>query len=425
MSHNNFIKFLLEIKDKNIFFDENHYFEERIINSVRVKVFLAKLTYSPDSCPHCSSNSNIIKYGFKPSLIKILNISNFYAYLSLKKQRFLCKNCNHTFIAHTSFVEKFSNISNSTKIAIALAAKDKISEKDIAKRFNVSHSTVNRVINSFFNDFIPDKNYLPNVLCFDEFKSTKDCSGSMSFIMYDPIKKKIIDIVENRQLNHLINYFSKYSFNARKNVKHIVIDMYSPYISLIKKMFPNAKISIDRFHIVQHINRAFNKSRISVMKKYNKTDSSLYNKLKNYWKLFLKPYTELSYERKYNKSFKRYISEKEIIDYLLEADKELEKAYDTYQDFLYTVKDKEIDKFKLMIEKYKKTSNKYIKTVIETFKKYIKYIENSLKYKYTNGGLEGVNNKIKVIKRIGFGYRSFLNLRRRILIMSNLLEIRK
>ena len=60
----------------------------------------------------------------------------------------------------------------------------KISEKDIARRFNVSHVTVNRVINSHFTDYIPNKEFLPKVLCFDEFKSTKDCAGAMSFIMW-------------------------------------------------------------------------------------------------------------------------------------------------------------------------------------------------------------------------------------------------
>ncbi|WP_422851384.1 transposase [Enterococcus durans] len=28
--------------------------------------------------------------------------------------------------------------------------------------------------------------------------------------------------------------------------------MYAPYVSLVKKLFPNAQLIIDRFHIVQH-----------------------------------------------------------------------------------------------------------------------------------------------------------------------------
>ena len=43
-----------------------------------------------------------------------------------------------------------------------------------------------------------------------------------------------------------------------------------------------------------------------------------------------------------------------------------------------------------------------------------------LKYKYSNGPLEGFNNKIKLLKRVSYGYFSFSNFRLRILIMSKL-----
>ncbi|MDY5795632.1 MAG: transposase, partial [Fusobacterium gastrosuis] len=81
----------------------------------------------------------------------------------------------------------------------------------------------------------------------------------------DAQTSKIIDIVEDRKLNNLIKYFSRFPKDVRSKVKHIVIDMYPPYISLVKTMFPNAKISIDRFHLIQLINRAFNKLRNSIM----------------------------------------------------------------------------------------------------------------------------------------------------------------
>ena len=38
----------------------------------------------------------------------------------------------------------------------------------------------------------------------------------------------------------------------------------------------------------------------------------------------------------------------------------------------------------------------------------------------TNGPLEGINNKIKLIKRVSFGYRNYDNLRNRIIITSRL-----
>ncbi len=46
-------------------------------------------------------------------------------------------------------------------------------------------------------------------------------------------------------------------------------------------------------------------------------------------------------------------------------------------------------------------------TAFQTFKTYQSYIENTLTTSYTNAPIEGINNKIKVTKRIAFGYRSF------------------
>ena len=50
-------------------------------------------------------------------------------------------------------------------------------------------------------------------------------------------------------------------------------------------------------------------------------------------------------------------------------------------------------------------------------KKLRKYVVNSLKYDYTNAIVEGKNNKIKVIKRVSYGYRSFRNFKARIMLM--------
>ena len=47
------------------------------------------------------------------------------------------------------------------------------------------------------------------------------------------------------------------------------------------------------------------------------------------------------------------------------------------------------------------------------------YILNAFDCHYSNGFTEGVNNKIKVLKRIAFGYRSFRNFRIRILCTTN------
>ena len=62
------------------------------------------------------------------------------------------------------------------------------------------------------------------------------------------------------------------------------------------------------------------------------------------------------------------------------------------------------------------TFSSYMKTSIKTLKKHLPYIGNSLLYPYNNGRIEGINNKIKVLNRVAFGYRNFNNFKNRILL---------
>ncbi|MFX3705858.1 transposase, partial [Streptococcus suis] len=71
---------------------------------------------------------------------------------------------------------------------------------------------------------------------------------------------------------------------VRNTVKVITMDMFSPYYQIAKQLFPNAKIVLDRFHIVQHLSRAMNRIRIQIINQFDRT-SHEYRALKRYWKL--------------------------------------------------------------------------------------------------------------------------------------------
>lgn len=415
------IKNLLNIKDKNITFTENGISMENF-KGVYSKIIHAKLSYSPNQCPHCHGK-DIIKWGSKTSNIRLLKILEYNSILRLQKQRFRCKDCGKTFSAETDIVDKNCCISNDVKLAITLKLQKNISEKDIASDFNVSPNTVNRIINSFFKEHLPNKNYLPQALCFDEFKATNDCEGAMAFIFCNADNGNITDILPNRRLSYLKEYFSSFSLEARKKVKHIVIDIYKPYMTLVSDLFPNAKISLDRFHLVQLINRSFNKTRIKIMNQCKNKDDRYYNKLKKFWSLLLKNCLDLKTERINRGRMFDYalLSEEEIVDIILSKNNELKIAYEIYQELLIAIQDRKFNNFKAIIEKYYYISNEIMKTSLKTFKKYLEYIENSLTYDYNNGLIEGINRKIKTIKRTAYGYKSFYHFRAKILISNNLL----
>ncbi|WP_157967856.1 transposase [Paraliobacillus sp. X-1268] len=62
---------------------------------------------------------------------------------------------------------------------------------------------------------------------------------------------------------------------------------------------------------------------------------------------------------------------------------------------------------------------------MNTLRKHLPYIINSFNYKYDNGRIEGINNKIKVINRVAYGYRNFNHYKNQILLHFNLKAIGK
>lgn len=141
MIHIDYTKDLLNIKDENIYLYEN-YLETKKIKEIDTKIIHAYLTYNVHTCPICNHKDCIIKWNWKRNCkVKVPKVSNYNVIILLDKQRFKCNHCNHTFVATSNLINKHCNISNNTKLSIKLDLMDKISEKDIVKRNNVSRNT--------------------------------------------------------------------------------------------------------------------------------------------------------------------------------------------------------------------------------------------------------------------------------------------
>ena len=420
MSINNSILKLLNMKDKNLNFNEN-FVVEREIKNKRCLVILGYLKNDFEYCPCCGciNENTIIKKGTRNSLIKINKHAELTTYLDLTKQRYKCKNCNKKFYATTLEVDYRCHISNQVKLAILNCAKEMMCKSLIARLYNVSDNTVQSIFDTvFYNDTVY-KDFLPKAICIDEFTFKKK---TYAFNICNAKNGKTIDLVLDRTTNNLDKYFSHYTEKARKRVKFVVMDMYSPYIDLIKKWFPNAKTIIDLFHIVQLLTKSLNKTRINVMNE-NKDDR---NKFKRYWRFILKSRFDLDTST-WNKfrCFKNLMTETDVVDYFLSKDKFFENSYDVYQDILYHLQHRNYEGFNKVINKEYKNISKQMQTTLSTLKKYSKYIRNTLEYSYSNGVMERNNNTCKLIKRISFGFRNFRNMKSRIMIITNIFRKEK
>ena len=108
------------------------------------------------------------------------------------------------------------------------------------------------------------------------------------------------------------------------------------------------------------------------------------------------------------------------MNYLIKQDSALYKCYWLVQELREALEKDDFNKFNTLVND-KSTLPGYMFTAIKTLRKYKRQIKNTMYYNgLSNGPLEGINNKIKVIKRISYGYRSFSNFKAKILLVFSL-----
>ena len=425
MSSYDYIKQSLGIKasEEIIFIDGLPRLWEK---GITYDVLHARLVQKATYCVHCGvvkDGNNIIIHTHITSKVKMPpNANGNPSRLMLQKPRFRCKSCNKTFQLKNSIVKPHHQISDLLKFRVFNDAALLMSETTIAHKNHVSHSTVNRIINDVAHDRKINFDWLPEVLCFDELKSTNDATGAMSFAYLDHETGKLLEILESRTLDYLLSHFSRYQRKVRRRVKYIVIDMYEPYVQLIKLMFPLATIVTDKFHIVQLVNRALNQTRIAAMKRRKEN----HTKFKRYWKLILMDSSKLNSLRyQWCPCFRMHITDSGIVKNVLGYDDELKATYDYYQKLLMAITNKDDVLLKHLLDNpYEGISDK-MKTARKTLDKFIESVTAALNTSYTNAKLEGTITLIKSIKRMAFGYRSFYHFRNRVMLILDHNPIKK
>ncbi|WP_115264956.1 ISL3 family transposase [Streptococcus equinus] len=397
---------LIGIKDNNITI-------QKALDGGSHREIYAKLDYTPPLCPHCQGT--MIKYDFqKPSKIPIPDTAFMPTVLLLKKRRFQCKACKRVTVSETPLVKKNHQISEPIWKKITESHTKSMTNSAIADLVHVSISTVQRKLVQF--TFKENYNSLPEALSWDEFARNK---GKLAFIAQDYQTRKIITILENNRQTTIKNYFYQYSRKAREAVKVVTCDMSGAYIPIIKQLFPNAKIVLDRFHIIQHLNRAMMTTRITIMKQVDKHELP-YRIMKNHWRILHKDSRKLSLNSFRSRTFGEALTPKKCLTKIFHLVPELKGYYNLYQLLLFHLQEKNADYFFDLIEEALPHLNQTFKTALRTILHYKEHVTNAIELPYSNAKLEATNKLIKDIKRNAFGFRNFDNFKKRIFIALNM-----
>ena len=345
-------------------------------------------------CPACGATTDRV-HDYRMQTIKDVPLARD-TFLHLRKRRYRCS-CGKRFFEKNTFLPRYYRVTSRLAAEIMFSFKKLIPATEIGSRFNVSAVTAMR----YFSLFNKKLTKLPEVISLDEFKGN---SGGQKYnsIVADPQNKEVLDILPNRYENDLIKYFSQ--FPNKKQVNYFVCDMNPHFREVAKTCFPKAKIVADRYHVVRQVYWAMERVR-------KNEQNQLSDRFRKYFKksryLLSRPPEKLTDE------------EMDKLALMFEIAPRLADAYRLKNDFLNVIRTKSSveGKQKLLdwLFSVEVMDIPEFHDCTKAYRNWFHEILNSMDVPWSNGFIEGCNNKTKVLKRVCFGMRNFPNFRKRIL----------
>ena len=361
--------------------------------SEEVHVYL-KLPRTKHRCPACGALTDRV-HDYRMQTIKDVPLGRT-TLLHLRKRRYRC-DCGKRFFEKNTFLPRYYRSTRRLIAEIINAFRETVSAAKIGTQFNVSGATAMRYFK--YVSFEPAK--FPEVLSIDEFKGN---SGGQKFnsIIADAENRKVIDILPNRFENDLIRYFSQ--FRSKTDVKYFVCDMNPHFRAVARACFPKAVVVADRYHVIRQAYWAMERVRKN---EQNKLSSEFRKYFKKSRYLLMKPMEKLSDE------------EANKLTLMFEIAPRLADAYRLKNEFLDVIRSdsSKTGKQKLIdwLMSVEVMELPEFNACTKAYRNWFREILNSMDVPWSNGFIEGCNNKTKVLKRVCFGMRNFSNFRKRIL----------
>ena len=364
---------------------------ENILDQLHIYIELPR---GKHVCPVCGAVTDRV-HDYRMQVIKDVPLAR-NTFLHLRKRRYRCS-CGKRFFEKNAFLPRYYRVTTRLVAEIIFAFKKVVSAKEIGCRFNVSGMTAMR----YFNLFNKKLTTLPEVVSLDEFKGN---SGGQKYnsIIVDPHEKKVLDILPNRFESDLVKYFSQ--FTNKNDVKYFVCDMNPHFRQVAKTCFPQAIVIADKYHVIRQVYWA--------MEKVRKNEQ---NKLSKRFRKYFKRSKHLLSKRIENLT----PDEMDRLALMFEIAPRLADAYRIKNDFLTVIRSKSSREGKQRLVDWLYSVEvmdlSEFHDCTKAYHNWFHEILNSMDVLWTNGYIEGCNNKTKVLKRVSYGMRNFSNFRKRIL----------
>ncbi len=359
------------------------------------------------TCPQCGSLTDKVHQNH-PTTIRDISWGEQQVYLRINRRNMRCDCCGKKFREELSVVKKNRNYTKrfSQKIIQEVIASD---IKNVAQRNDVSEQEIETMLKDMGQELIEKNPSKITRLGIDEIAIIKG-QGNYYVVLTDLERGIIVGLIENRTESAVIDYLQSWGQELLSQIQEVSIDLWKSYKTVAEKLMPQAVIVADRFHVMKQVNQELDaqrkKSRREAEQLENESEKegiltglkkSKYALLKNEKDLTEKQQSKLKEVKKVDNTLATMHQFKEEFRDIFETS-------DNWVEALFSLAD------------WLKDAQEYFPESSGTIRRWLGEIIAYFDNRTTQGVVEGINNKLKLIKRRGYGFRNFDNFSLRCLL---------
>ncbi len=353
-------------------------------------------------CHKCGKPATKSNGSAPERVIRHLSILDTQVYIRITPLRYSCEFCDD----HPTTTEQYDWCKRNSKTTNALdkyLARCSINStvEEVSRKENIGVRTIQSSLNRLIEKKVDwDNINMLHTIGIDEIAIKK---GHDSYLTIISAKSQndsspiVIAVLKDRKQDTVRDFLNTVPNELKQTVKHVCTDMYDGFITPAVEVFGVQCLVVDRYHVSKLYRKPIDKLRVKEMARLkDELPKEEYAKLEGVMWILRKKHECLTDE------------EKQSLDNVYHYSPDLRRAHayalKLTQIFnTHSNRKSAMSKIDRWIKSVEKSSLTIFNAFISTLKKYKPYIANYFKGRKNSGFVEGLNNKIKTLKRRCYG----------------------
>ena len=348
----------------------------------------------PMICSACGQSTQQL-HDIEERWIRDLPILDAQTHLLVHRRRVLCPCCGPKLEA-LSWLERYARVTRRLAQSVARLCKI-LPIKHVAEFYGLGWDAVKQIDKDYLQETLGPVDLSGiEVIVMDEFAIQK--GHRYATVIVEPYTKRVLWVGRGRGREDIRPFFERLGEEGRKNLRAVAMDMNGSYEEEVRYQCPLAEIVYDLFHVVAKYGReVIDRVRVDEANRL-RDDKKARKVVKSARWLLLR-----------NKSNIEKKEDRVRLRELLEANKSLMTVYvlkddlKELWDYRYAASAGRF--WKSWFGRAVRSRIEPLKTFARKLKEYLPGILAHCRWPLHTSLLEGINNKIKVIKRMAYGYR--------------------